>query len=341
MTQSIYEKCRLALDFILPKLLTTGWASQIDNAELLSERLGIICGSGLGHLYEALDEHYISISYADIPHFSNTAVSGHANKLVFGHVRTTTGKKLLVVLMLGRLHCYEGISPMEATFPILILRLLGVSVMLNTNASGGVNPAYRKGDIMIIRDHINFPSISGLSPLVGPLLDASLLQDICALALQSPTLSSASGCDRFLNLNNLYDRMLSQKLYQAFLTEYAEDRVHAGVYFYNFGPCYESPAEIECVKRLGGDAVGMSTLPEIAMERQLEMKIIAFALITNECTHFQGSSTHWLTPEKHVSNGHTNGESYVGPTHVEVIMESKSSASSLIQTISTFLKSFD
>lgn len=337
-SQVVYDQAQETLEYLIPLIAEAKWC--IDESFAASSKLAIICGSGLGQLYEALDEIHLKVPYGSIPHFSKTQVVGHANQLIFGSIKSAD-KKLPVIIMLGRLHCYEGVKPFDTIFPMIILRLLGVSTIMVTNASGGVNKAMKKGDIMIIRDHINIPSFAGCSPLVGPLIDAqklsSLAESYKAHGVQHLfNTSNISGFDRFPNLNQCYDRPLSQRLYQSFLNQFVSREIHSGVYFYNYGPCYESPAEISFVRRVGGDAVGMSTLPEVIMARELGIKLIAFALITNECKGLKESNEDWLENTDYLASV----GSYQGPSHTEVIDESKNRADKITASIKDFLHNF-
>lgn len=338
--QLVYEHAKEALDYLVPLIAAAKWCT--DASFATGSKLAIICGSGLGQLYETLDEIHLKVSYASIPHFAKTQVVGHANQLIFGSIMSGD-KKLPVIIMLGRLHCYEGLKSFDTIFPMIVLRLIGVSTILITNASGGVNKAMRKGDIMIIRDHINMPSITGGSPLVGPIVDAGKFSDLAQTFKSSQIKdmfheSGLQAFDRFPNLNGIYDRPLSQTLYKSFLSQFTPREIHSGVYFYNFGPCYESPAEIDLVRRIGGDAVGMSTLPEVIMARELGIKTVAFALITNECSGLKESNEDWLKNTDYLAS--LNGSTYQGPTHTEVIGESKHQAIKITASIKDFLLNF-
>jgi purine-nucleoside phosphorylase len=338
MTNSdIYEQCEEALQYLVSLLEPTGWCMS-DQQYHAVHKLAIVCGSGLGQLVEGLDEVSVKVPYSNIPHFSKSQVIGHANQLIFGAVRMTSGLKLPAILMLGRLHCYEGVRPVDTVFPIILLRMLGVTHILLTNASGGVNAGFHKGDVMILRDHINMASIAGASPLVGPMLEPAKLKAVTSKFPLKGLLHSENkkedSLTRFPNLNGIYNRSLSQLLYRAFLTQFEVGQVHAGVYFYNYGPCYESPAEIAIIRQVGADAVGMSTLPEVIMAHNLGMTLCAFALITNECTSISGTGQSWLTDSL------STQAVYQGPSHLEVMDASKQRAVKLTAAVKHFMQDF-
>lgn len=189
--------------------------------------MGIVLGSGLGGFAEVMEEA-VSIPYRDIPHFPVSTVEGHKGELVFGKVN---GKP--VVAMQGRFHYYEGYSMQEVTFPIRVMQVLGVTGLIVTNASGGINSSYRPGDLVLIKDHLNF---MGENPLRGA--------------------NHSNLGPRFPDLSEGYDLEWRQKA----LTVAREIGIHPqeGVYAAMSGPSYETPAEI----RVGVDLVGMSTVPE-------------------------------------------------------------------------------
>ncbi|RCK65770.1 Purine nucleoside phosphorylase [Candida viswanathii] len=228
--------------------------------ELSEPRVMIICGSGLGGIADILEPTTkLEISYSAIPGFKTSTVPGHAGKLVFGLIGTN---KVPVMCMVGRLHFYEGYTFQETTFPVRIAKLLGITSVIVTNAAGGVNPEYKPGDLMVIEDHINFPGLAGYHPLRGPNL-------------------SEFG-PRFQPLSDAYDYGL-RKL---FLTT-ARDKlgitrkIYEGTYFFAAGPTFESRAEVRMIRVLGGDAVGMSTVPEVIVARHSGLKVLALSLITN------------------------------------------------------------
>ncbi len=211
--------------------------------------VGIILGTGLGGLVDSI-EVKAQIDYADIPGFPISTVEGHKGRLIFGMLG---GKK--VVAMQGRFHYYEGYAPAQVVFPVRVMKFLGVKCLFVSNASGGINPEFRTGNLMVITDHINLIP----NPLVGPNI---------------PELGP-----RFPDMNNAYDRDL-RKL--------AEDtaakmgiRLQHGVYVGGTGPTFETPAEYGYFRSIGGDAVGMSTTPEVIAARHIGLKVFGMSVITN------------------------------------------------------------
>lgn len=216
-------------------------------------RIGLVLGSGLGVLAEELTEP-VAIDYAAIPGWPRSTVHGHSGRLVIGQLEGQT-----VVCQQGRAHYYEGYSAVEVSFPIRVMRFLGVETVILTNAAGGVNPAYRPGDIMLINDHINFVGMAGAHALRGPNDD-----------LLGP---------RFVGLGNAYDRDL-----RAIARRVADAQgiaMHEGVYTCLSGPTFESPAEVRMMRIIGTDAVGMSTVHEVVVARHMNLKVLAFSAITN------------------------------------------------------------
>jgi purine-nucleoside phosphorylase len=211
---------------------------------------GIILGTGLGGLVREIDI-LESIPYNEIPHFPVSTVVGHAGRLIFGRL----GNKH-VLAMQGRFHYYEGYNMKEVTFPVRVMRELGITNLFVSNASGGLHPDYRVGDIMVIRDHINFfPE----HPLRGH--------------------NEASLGPRFPDMSRVYDEPLRTKARQIAL----ENNFHLqeGVYVGVSGPTFETPAEYLMFRKLGGDVVGMSTVPEVIVARHAGMRIFGISIITD------------------------------------------------------------
>lgn len=215
--------------------------------------IGIILGSGLGRLVEQM-EHPMVIPYGSIPHFPTSTVAGHQGNLVAG---TLGGKQVLV--MQGRFHYYEGFSMDEVTFPVYVLRQLGIKQLVVTNASGGICPDFSPGDLMLISDHIN---LTGTNPLLGP------------------------NCEqfgpRFPDLSQAYSPRLRQLARQA--ADSLGISIREGVYLGVTGPSYETAAEIRAFSILGADAVGMSTVPEVIAANYLGMEVLGISCITNLAT---------------------------------------------------------
>lgn len=216
-------------------------------------RIGVIAGSGLSSLAERLEEP-LRLSYATIPGWPISTVAGHAGALVLGRL---AGRS--VVLAAGRAHLYEGYSPAETAFGVRVLGALGVATLVVTNAAGGLNPAYRPGDLMVIADHIYLPGMAGANPLAGPNDDR--------LGPRFPVIAGA------------YDPTLSERARQ--LGARLGFRTHAGVYAMVAGPSFETPAEARFLRAIGADAVGMSTAPEVVVARHAGMRVLGLSLISN------------------------------------------------------------
>lgn len=212
--------------------------------------IAIILGSGLGGLKNEVDID-LKISYQDIPHFLKSTVAGHSGELIFGYFQ---GKKIL--MMSGRFHYYEGYDMKQITFPIRVFKKLGIDKLIVSNASGGVNKAFAPGDVMLIRDHINFfPE----NPLRGKNLDEF-----------GP---------RFPDMSEPYDLKFLQGL--KLVAAERNIPVFEGVYLGLQGPTFETPAEYGMVQRLGADAVGMSTVPEVIVAKHQGMRVAAISVITD------------------------------------------------------------
>lgn len=212
--------------------------------------IAVILGSGLGGFEEQLLDP-VEIDYDEIPGFPTSTVAGHAGKFIVGTLRD---KRVLV--MSGRIHSYEGYSMDKVTLPIRVMRLLGVKTLIVTNAAGGVNTAFKPGDLMLIEDFIN---LSGRNPLRGKNQDRF-----------GP---------RFPDMTNAYDPELRQIALQE--AEKLGIELKRGVYCWMNGPSYETPAEIRMVRILGADAVGMSTVPETIVARHCGMRVLGISSITN------------------------------------------------------------
>ncbi len=218
----------------------------------LEPHIGIVLGTGLGALADEINVE-VKIPYSDIPYFPISTVESHHGQLIFGEL---SGKK--VVAMQGRFHYYEGYTMQEITFPIRVMKFLGVDTLLISNASGTMNPYFRKGQIMIIEDHIN---LTGNNPLIG-INDSSL-------GTRFPDMSEPwSG-----KLIKLVERIaLDLKM-----------KVHKGVYVAVSGPNLETRAEYRFLRLIGADVVGMSTVPENIVARQMGIEVLGLSVITDEC----------------------------------------------------------
>jgi purine-nucleoside phosphorylase len=212
--------------------------------------IGIILGTGLGGLVNEIEIKH-SIPYQSIPHFALSTVEGHPGKLIFGMLG---GKK--VVAMQGRFHYYEGYDMKEVTFPVRVMKFLGIEKLFLSNASGGVNPDYEIGDLMILKDHLNlFPT----NPLIGP--------------------NVAEFGVRFPDMSDPYDTALIEKAKS--IAAIHNIKVKVGVYAGLSGPNLETPAEYVYIRTIGADTVGMSTVPEVMVARQMEIPCFAISIITD------------------------------------------------------------
>ncbi len=216
----------------------------------LRPRIGLILGSGLGDLAEQMTEA-VAVPYGEIPHLPHSTVMGHKGRLIAGKLAGVP-----VWAMQGRIHYYEGYSMLEVVRPVRVLRELGVATLIVTNAAGGLNPAFRPGDLMLITDHIN---LFGANPLLGPNEDAF-----------GP---------RFPDMTYAYDPEL--RAVARSVAEREGVSVQEGVYMGLSGPTYETPAEIRAFRTLGADAVGMSTVPEVIAARHMGVRVLGISCISN------------------------------------------------------------
>ena len=219
--------------------------------------VALILGSGLGDLVAELRDA-VAIPYAQIPHFAHSTAIGHAGRLLIGMLEDVP-----VVVMQGRLHLYEGYSLQVLTLPVRVMHSLGAHTLIVTNAAGGINGAYRQGDFMLIRDHINMPGLAGASPLVGP--------------------NDERFGERFPALAQAYDAGL-RALARTVAAKGPDIILHEGVYTMVGGPNYETGAELKFLGIIGTDAVGMSTVPEVVVARHMGMHVLGLSLITNAAT---------------------------------------------------------
>lgn len=219
-------------------------------------RIGLILGSGLQALADEVAKAD-RIPYAGIPHFPQPGVSGHSGQLVIGEL---AGQSILI--MQGRAHPYEGLSLQHATLPVRVMSELGITTLIVTNAAGGLNPAFRAGDLMLIVDHIGLMALTGGNPLWGP---------------NDDTLGP-----RFPALNNAYDPGLRHLALDVAARLGIELRT--GVYIGLGGPTYETPAEVRFLRLIGGDACGMSTVPEVIVARHMGLRVLGISGISNMAT---------------------------------------------------------
>lgn len=216
---------------------------------IIDPEAGIILGTGLGGLTARI-ENPIEIDYRNIPNFPVSTVEGHDGKLIYGDFG---GRK--IVAMKGRFHYYEGYGPEQVSFPVRVLKYLGIKCLFLSNAAGGVNPEFQIGDIMIITDHINLLP----NPLVG--------QNDDRIGVRFPDMGEA------------YDKYLIKKA--LLIANDYKIRIHKGVYLATGGPTFETPAEYKYFRIIGADAVGMSTTPEVIVARHMNLPCFAVSVITD------------------------------------------------------------
>lgn len=216
----------------------------------LRPKIGLVLGSGLGAFADSLD-HAAAVPYAEIPSFPQSTAIGHAGRMVVGNAG-----EVAVAAMQGRVHQYEGYTPQEVTFPIRVFARMGIRSIILTNAAGGINLGYSQGALVLIRDHIN---LQGTNPLVGPNDDRFGV--------------------RFPDMTHAYSRTF-RKIAQEQGAK-INITLYEGVYAAMLGPSYETPAEIEYLRRIGADLVGMSTVAEAVAARHMGLNVLAISCVTN------------------------------------------------------------
>ena len=227
-------------------------AAFLKNKDIQAPDFGIILGTGLGDLVQEMEVE-IEIPYADIPNFPRSTMEFHQARLLYGLL---SGRK--VVVFEGRFHAYEGLSYFEITYPIRLMHALGVKKVIISNAAGAINLDYKKGEVMLIEDHINLQGGSPLAEKDGESLGP-----------------------RFVDMSAPYSLSLCMRI-----KEIAKEKgisLHSGVYVAVTGPQLETKAEYRYLRLIGADAVGMSTVPEVIVANQLEMECVAFSVLTDEC----------------------------------------------------------
>ncbi|HBU70152.1 MAG TPA: purine-nucleoside phosphorylase [Elusimicrobia bacterium] len=244
MRESIVDKLKESMEYIFRKTPAR-------------PRLGLILGSGLGSLMESSHDDTV-IDFSEIPHFKPSTVEGHSGKLIIGNL---SGKAVLV--MAGRVHYYEGHSMEEVIYPVRLMGYMGVKNLLITSAVGALNPKYRPGDIVVLKDHINF---MGVNCLRGP--------------------HTREFGARFPDMSEVYDKTWRRKLLS--LARRRGLKACEGTYLAVSGPTYETPAEAKAFRKLGADVVGMSVVPEAVAARQMGMSIAAISYVANKASSASG-----------------------------------------------------
>ena len=241
---SHFDQVNEAADFLRSKLGS------------LKPRIGIVLGSGLGAVAEAVAKP-IFVPYEEIPHFPRSTVEGHSGRIVAGLLNGVP-----IIVMQGRVHFYEGYTPQQVTFPMRVLGRLGLTHVILTNAAGGINDHYHVGDLVLLADHIN---LLGFNPLIGP--NEARFGDGVRSGL------------RFFDMTEAYSVELRALAQQAARAEGAA--LHEGVYLATSGPSFETPAEIRAFRALGADLVGMSTVPETIVARHMGIRVLGISCVTN------------------------------------------------------------
>jgi purine-nucleoside phosphorylase len=229
-------------------------ANTIRSRSVYQPRIGLILGSGLGEMADAI-ENADRIPFGELPNWPVSTVLGHTGQLVIGQL----GHHALLVMQ-GRVHYYEGYTMAQVGLPVRVMQRLGIEILIVTNAAGAVNPAYEAGELMLITDHLNLMGMAGLSPLRGPNLDEI-----------GP---------RFPDMSRAYDRDLGALARQAAAARHI--RLHEGVYAGLSGPSFETPADLRFLRGLGVDAVGMSTVPEVTVARHGGQRVLGISGISNK-----------------------------------------------------------
>jgi len=246
-----FRPYRLAGAYLADKLMEEGMAMPV---------VGIICGSGLSGLSSSLDgdSKVLTVKYSDIPGFpSHCTVAGHKGEVVFGRLSGVP-----TMCFRGRFHSYEGHDMKTVVLPVYVMRCLGVKISIVTNAAGGLNPKYNVGDVIAVSDHLAIPMLAGKNPLIGPNDDE-----------MGP---------RFPATSNAYPENLRTAAKHAAQKLGIDFLIPHGTYCFVSGPQYESKAECRFLRSLGGDAVGMSTVPEIVTAHHCDMRTLCLSLITNK-----------------------------------------------------------
>ncbi|MGQ9600641.1 MAG: purine-nucleoside phosphorylase [Anaerolineae bacterium] len=219
----------------------------------LRPQVGVILGSGLNPLAEAIESAH-SIAYPEIPGFPMPTVDGHMGRLIVGLLEGVP-----VAVMQGRVHFYEGYTMQQVVFPVRAMQVMGIQALFVTNAAGGLNPAFRAGDLMLISDHINLMGMAGQTPLRGP---------------NDPTLGP-----RFPDMSQAYDPQLRRVAWE--VAQENQIPIHEGIYVGLAGPSFETPADLRFLRLIGADAVGMSTVPEVTAARHGNMRVLGVSGISN------------------------------------------------------------
>ena len=224
-----------------------------------SPKTAIICGSGLSNIKNIIEQQKV-IPYSKIPYFKQSTVEGHTGELVLGKIKSAD-----VALLNGRVHYYEGYTMQDISYPVRVMKALGAENIIITCAVGSINRNYNMGDIVVIKDHINFMCDN---PLIGK--------------------HYSEFGDRFPDMTNIYDKNIIKQILKS--AGKNKIKIHEGIYFAVSGPSYETPAEINAYGKLGGDVVGMSLVPESIVANQMNMKVAALTYVSNKASGLSKNS---------------------------------------------------
>jgi len=278
------EKIQQSKNFIL---------EQVNFKTIFIPKVGIILGSGQNELIEKF-EILTEISYNKIPFFPTSTVEGHIGKLILARMNNID-----IVIMQGRFHSYEGYSTKEVSFPVRVMKSLGIKTLIITNSSGATNKNLNVGDIIVVKDHIYLPALVGFNPLSGP--------------------NDSKLGERFIALNNIYNKK-HRKYILGLAKQLPElkESVKEGIYCGVAGPCYETPAEVKLMNLIGCDIVGMSTIPEVIIAAHSNIDVLVLGLVTNKCID--------------------TDDSQIKPNHKEVCENAKKAINNLQYLINNFIK---
>ncbi|CAG8971929.1 hypothetical protein HYALB_00003264 [Hymenoscyphus albidus] len=321
-TPTLTEQAQATASYILQKIASALPSSSFEEG-IHVPRIAIIAGSGLSSLAKAFNSSEkeetegdteevavkVEIPYSELDGFVVGGTSGHASTLIYGTIGSGSAKTP-VLLLSGRAHYYEGHPFSTTTFPLRVLKLLGVETCIITNAAGSLNKFYNIGDIVIINDHINLAGLAGLSPLRGPNLD--------------------DFGTRFLALTDAYDLDLRRKAHLAWAKCNQVKKLSEGVYAFAAGPCYETRAETRMLSMLGGDLVGMSTVPEVIVARHGGMRVFGVSIVTNSALHDPPPLGSDPDVEAHVTNKAMEAGS---TSHTEVLAATQTVADDVRELI--------
>ncbi|KAJ1981873.1 Purine nucleoside phosphorylase [Dimargaris xerosporica] len=312
-SDNAFETCKGIAEFLKKQLPPS-----------LFPKVGIVCGSGLGALADNQGPDFVSIKYSEIPNFPRSTVAGHDGRLVF----STMGSKP-TVFMVGRFHFYEGYKVQTTILPLRVMKLLGVKTLIVTNAAGSLNPNFKVGDVVMIKDHISIPNLAGLNPLRGG--------NLSEFGPRFPAVSEVYDFELRALLALTYHR--NQDVQESGM------RIHEGIYGFVPGPSYETPAEGRFLRSIGVDVVGMSTVPEIIAAAHCGFKVLCISLVTNlvitgtQPDALEEGRKRFLEGKSPIYRGPEGEDVKLGKaTHAEVLAASTKRVKDIRKLINYFVK---